>query len=473
MADDTAREPLSVEEVEALAPDDASVRAARRLASPAPWTGCAHDDRAAWGACRGSGAHPYQVAVDTVGPAFRCTCPSRKIPCKHALGLMLRWAAGDPGVEAGSPPADVSGWLAGRSLRPGGIPAAGTAPRPSLPPPAAEPPAADAGTVPVGGPTEPADPEAAAARAERRVARIVAGMAELDRWLEDLVRQGLGHAPEKPYGFWETMAARLVDAQAPGAAARVRRLPVVLGSGEGWPERMLGRLALLKLLAAGWSRFGELPADVQADLRAAAGWPEPSAEVLTDRRRPLEPGRWYVLGRSVTDEERVRARRTWLRELESARLGVLVDFARPGAAFTWDLWPGNVLEATVARFPGSAALRVLVAEQRGDATDGGAPPAWESLAAAAAARAPVVAADPWLERWPLALAGAVPDGRPGAWTLRDAAGAQLALRAEDPVAWRLVAACGGRPATVIGEWEDGAVTPLAAWISGRMTVLAA
>jgi uncharacterized Zn finger protein len=27
------------------------------------------------------------VSVDLSGPAFRCTCPSRKFPCKHGLAL--------------------------------------------------------------------------------------------------------------------------------------------------------------------------------------------------------------------------------------------------------------------------------------------------------------------------------------------------------------------------------------------------
>ena len=32
---------------------------------------------------------PYRTVADLAGPASKCTCPSRKFPCKHALGLML------------------------------------------------------------------------------------------------------------------------------------------------------------------------------------------------------------------------------------------------------------------------------------------------------------------------------------------------------------------------------------------------
>jgi hypothetical protein len=34
---------------------------------------------------------------------------------------------------------------------------------------------------------------------------IVDGMAELDRWLGDLLRHGLGHAQSQPYTYWDAM----------------------------------------------------------------------------------------------------------------------------------------------------------------------------------------------------------------------------------------------------------------------------
>ncbi|MGH3171654.1 MAG: SWIM zinc finger family protein, partial [Trebonia sp.] len=68
-----------------LAPDGSSARAARGLAKAAPWTGTGATDDAVWGLCQGSGANPYQTVVDLTGPAYKCSCPSRKFPCKHGL----------------------------------------------------------------------------------------------------------------------------------------------------------------------------------------------------------------------------------------------------------------------------------------------------------------------------------------------------------------------------------------------------
>ncbi len=84
----------NADSVLALAPDDASRRAAATLARPAPWDGAGAAGDLVWGQCAGSGKNPYQVIVDLTGPAFKCSCPSRKFPCKHALAVLLLWSAG-------------------------------------------------------------------------------------------------------------------------------------------------------------------------------------------------------------------------------------------------------------------------------------------------------------------------------------------------------------------------------------------
>src|SRR3954469_1069575 len=132
------------EDVESLAPDAASITAARKLARPAPWSELGHDERSVWGLCKGSGAKPYQVQVDQQGPAYKCSCPSRKFPCKHALALLLL-LAGEHVPEA-APPAWVGEGIESRVSRPKREPGA-----------------------------PPADPEAAARRAAAREERVAAG----------------------------------------------------------------------------------------------------------------------------------------------------------------------------------------------------------------------------------------------------------------------------------------------------------
>src|SRR5688572_31127336 len=184
------------ERVLALAPDSSSAKAGQGLSSLRKWKSVGRSDLAIWGLCQGSGSKPYQVRLDPGEPAYKCSCPSRKFPCKHALGLFLI-AAGDlSAIKEGSPPDWVQEWLDSRAKR-------------------AETKAKKQEDAP------PADPEAAAKRAAERARKVSAGMEELGRWLGDLARQGLATAPTQPYTFWESRAKRLVDAQASGAARLV------------------------------------------------------------------------------------------------------------------------------------------------------------------------------------------------------------------------------------------------------------
>src|SRR6202000_3262524 len=127
-------------------------------------------------------------------PAYRCSCPSRKFPCKHALALLLSWSRGavpEAGTEGA--PDFARGWQTGRAA-----------------PPARQK------------PKTPRDPEAAARRAQQRADRVSAGLAELETWLRDQVRAGLSTVAASGYRHAEAIAARMVGAPGPGGAGAVR-----------------------------------------------------------------------------------------------------------------------------------------------------------------------------------------------------------------------------------------------------------
>src|SRR3954469_9795992 len=107
-------------QVNSLAPDASSQKAGAKLGVPGPWsdTGYHESERLLWGDCKGSGSKPYQVTVSVADSdtAYACTCPSRKFPCKHALGLLLLWAAGTIG-DADALPQRAEAWSASRRDR--------------------------------------------------------------------------------------------------------------------------------------------------------------------------------------------------------------------------------------------------------------------------------------------------------------------------------------------------------------------
>ncbi|GAA4144453.1 hypothetical protein GCM10022251_03910 [Phytohabitans flavus] len=419
----------------ALAPDASSSRAAQGVSAPARWEVVGLDGDVLWGLCRGSGRLPYQACVDLTEPAYRCSCPSRKFPCKHALGLMLMWATGS--VPDAAAPDWVEEWRASRAARAARTPATPAAPRGS------------------------ADPEAARKRAEQRADRIAAGLDELDRWLTDQVTHGLAGAERSGYGPYEAVAARLVDAQAPGAANAVRRLGRIAGVGQHWPDRLLGELAQLRLLVAAYARVDELPAPLAATVRSRVGIPVPTDEVLAGQR---VRDRWYVLGQVDLADERLATRRTLLHGEESGRFALLLTFAPIGQAFSVEAVPGTIVDADLCWYPGNFPMRALVAERYGTSQPEGPPAGAISVAAALAGWSAAVAAEPWCESVPMLLGGVtLSDDR----HVVDLAGDALPLSAGHDEPWWLLAASGGRPVTLAGEYGPGGFRPLAAWPNGR------
>ncbi|MGW1927320.1 SWIM zinc finger family protein, partial [Streptomyces massasporeus] len=286
----------TAEQVLALAPDEASRRAGSKLGTAGPWSGRGSGGGAVWGLCKGSGRVPYRTVVDTTGPAYLCECPSRKFPCKHALGLLLLQASDGTESEETAAPDWAGRWLAARRARAGSR-ARGT----------------EGGAA-----AGPADPEAARRRAERRAARITSGAEELEQRLADLLRGGLAAAEQRGYGLWEETAARMVDAQAPGLAGRVRELGAIPGSGPGWPVRLLEECALTHLLDRAWLTADRLPAPFATTVRTRVGLPAP-VDGLPVRDH------WLVLAQHDAADARLTTRRIWLHGTASGRTALLLS----------------------------------------------------------------------------------------------------------------------------------------------------
>ncbi|MET9493197.1 SWIM zinc finger family protein [Streptomyces sp. NPDC006552] len=434
----------TTDQVLALAPDAASRKAGSRLGAAGPWSQTGgSDEGAVWGLCKGSGGKPYQTIVDTgggTGPAYKCSCPSRKFPCKHALGLLLLWAAGDAGVPPGQAPEWAQPWLDGRRAR---------AEQKQ------EPAAARGGGA-------PADPEAARRRADRRAQRVSTGTTELEQRLTDLLRGGLAQAEQAGYGLWEETAARMVDAQAPGLAARVRELGAIPASGPGWPARLLEECALIHLLDKGWQHRAALPADLATTVRSRIGLPTPPTS-------PPLRDRWLVLSQYDRADGHLTTRRIWLHGTETDRTALLLSFGAAGRAPSLALPAGLALDATITPHPGARTLRADLTEQCAPPAPTTHRPRGVDIATALAAYGEALRQDPWLESWPVTLTDVIPTRHPDAdsWQLADADGksALPLIPHSSPALWRLIALSGGTPLTAFGECGHQGFRPLAAWTS--------
>ncbi|MDI2126796.1 SWIM zinc finger family protein [Yinghuangia seranimata] len=518
----------TADRVLALAPDAASQKAGTKLAAPGPWTGLGAgliplgdttgDEQGGapgtarggvWGLCTGSGATAYRTVVDPDAPAWSCTCPSRKQPCKHALGLLLLWSAGGVAGDAADTddrgavgaPAWVTSWLTARY---GGEPATA---RPKT-------------ERPAGGGL--ADPEAARRRAAQKAARVAEGVDELGRWLTDQVRQGLAGAERAGYAHWENEARSMVDAQAPRLAERLREAGTRPGSGEGWPSRLLEDYALMWLVLRAHDRLGGpddaadpgldgerldgerldgaerlagLEAPLAASLRARIGWNVDSAELV---KRAAEQGtavrdHWTVLGSRDDEDNPTVRRQIWLLGERTGRTALVLAYGAAGQAPPLALPVGERFEADLVFHDAAAPLRAHLAERHGPPEPADVP-AGCGAEDAALAYADALRREPWLDTWPVVLAdvAAVPDvlgwrivalggdlsqdaadmgglpnfaGDKGFWLPVDRS------RCRDDALWRLAAMSGGAGMTVFGEYGARGFAPVTCWHEGRAVPL--
>jgi len=436
---------VTADGIAALAPDASALAAGRKQAKPNVWKGLGRSEAALWGECQGSAL--YQVRVDLSDLTTRCTCPSHKFPCKHGLGLLFLAVDSPDTLPRSEPPAWVSEWLTKRVA----AQQAREAPKPS-------------------DTQAPKKSEAAlAARADKRMALVTKGLEGLDLWLNDLVRNGLAGLELQPATFWERQAARMVDAQAPGVAARLRRMAEIPNATPDWPARLLSALGRLALLTEAFYRLSELDPTLQDDVRQAVGWTLEADEVQA--RGEAVEDEWLALGQYVVPEDKLRVQRTWLKGLTTGREALVLQFAFGRAPFAQTIPCGVRQAARLVYWPGAYPQRALIDARRGASTAlRDRLPGCDLVEDTLRGTATALANQPWLERFGYALREVVPvrDAARG-WSVVDAAGAALPLIKGEH--WRLLALSGGAPVDLAAEWDGESLRPLGAMADGAYHLL--
>lgn len=446
---------LNADQILALAPDAASAKAGGQLAAPSKWSGLGRADGVLWGACQGSGKEPYRTQIALGEPAFKCSCPSRKFPCKHGLALYLLLAAQPALFTEQTVPQWVGDWLQARQQRHDkkSETAAATS--------------ASASTPELAAALASTQAAQARKREQQRAAKVARGLAELQTWLHDLAREGLATLRKRGPAYWDGIAARMVDAQAGALAGRLRRaggLCFQTGAPD-WEWRLGQELAAIYLLARAGQRLDQLPPGLREDTRALLGWSVNQEQVLAE---PGVTARWLVLAQHSADDERVRVRTTWLRAEDSARWAQVLHFAVGNQGFDVPLSVGSAFDGELCFYPGAWPLRALIKQQDGLAPIAALPSSGAATLAQALDRhADALAANPFLRRFPLLLDRVRPDTG-GRALLHGADGRQLTLHEDFRHHWQLLAISGGHPVTLVGEWDGGALLPLSVWDGRRL-----
>ncbi|MDJ0795640.1 MAG: SWIM zinc finger family protein [Calothrix sp. MO_167.B12] len=422
------------EQILALAPDSSSIKNGKSLAVRHKWLSLSYNEQAIWGECKGSGKNPYRTQIDLTEPAFKCSCPSRKFPCKHGLGLFLIFANAKDNFNPSSPPDWVSQWLETRKQKQINQQKAPT--------------------------KKTVDPKGKLKRAEQRYNKVKAGMEDLELWLRDLLRQGLAVARTQPYSFWDTAAARLVDAQAGGVARLIRDMGSIPHTGTGWEGRLLHRLGNVYLLLEGFKRLESLPPALQADIRHQIGWTQTQEELFTKVGIEDE---WLILGQRVEEEDALKSQRIWLWGKATGKAALILNFVYGKQILDTSLVPGTCIQAELVFFDSAYPLRAIVKTRYDQPQQIQQIQGYSGIKTMMSIYAQALSCNPWLEKFPVLLNGIIPLQQQGKWLIRDDANHQLAVMPSFGQGWELLAVSGGHTIDLFGEWNGEYLLPLSLW----------
>jgi hypothetical protein len=425
---------LSEEQILTLAPDESSKKSGKDLANPAKWVSKAVSSRALWGECQGSGSKPYQTQVDLTNLAFKCSCPSRKFPCKHGLGLLLL-SARQPGLfQQTEEPAWVSDWLNKRVEK-------------------EEKKAEKKETA------APVDEAAQAKRQQARQQKVADGITELMRWIKDQVRTGIHIAPSKATGWWENMARRMVDAQGPGLAGMIRTLGNTNFFREGWQSEYIDQLLRIYLVIEGYQRLHQLDPALRDDINGQIGFTV-SQEELKETTGTMDT--WLVLGKQVTEDQGITVERYWLFGTTTRKYALILQFLVRGQGAQLSLTPGLFIRAELVFFPSAAPLRALIKRQvqADGVAEGEGFANWEELTAASAATTSCL---PFTTERPFIVQGLTPIRYGQQWWLQDHRQTIMPVKENFRSIWKVLALSGGQPLNMALIGREKIFEPIGVW----------
>jgi hypothetical protein len=424
---------FSKQEVEQLAPDPASLKAGKELAFLPKWVMLAFSDRALWGEVQGSGKNPYQTQIDGNSTAFKCSCPSRKFPCKHGLGLLFLFAENPSDFkETADEPAWVKEWIDKRQEKAEkGDPSVSEVKNDDLDDKKAQ-----------------LSAKNKAKTQNDRLANAQSGAAELELWLKDLLRNGFLSIPEKGASYFEKTAARMVDAKAGGLANFVRGFNKInYYNGTTWQSDVLEQAAKTFLTLEGFKNFDKLDPSVSDDLKSLIGWSAKQKELLEDETAENLTDNWLTLARITEREDDLTIQRHYLLGLQSHRFAYILDFAYKNLALPTLLMPATATKATLVFQPSNALLRRAFIKNQG-ANTAKIVSDFTPLANWTEAQHVIVQhlqKFPWADDIPQVVADLTLASDGAAWFLRDTEGSLLKvnLQFSEEKIWQLLAVSGG------------------------------
>lgn len=321
------------EQVQDLAPDAASVKAAQKVYGKVNWE-VFKSDRAAWSSIKGSGSKPYLVRIDLEDTAFKCSCPSRKFPCKHGLSLAFYLARNSmDSIDVATEPIWVEEWIDKRRNK---------------------------ATKAAAKPKKIVSPEKIKEKSTNKWKDAVVNIQHLELWLQDFVSNGLIDLSAKSNVYFDNLIRRMVDFKMPGINTFLRAIKNINFAEKGWEQKVLRQIHLLHLLVTSVKNHEQLAPDYKKELELLLGWNVKKDDLLLNPQTEIVDDVWMTLNVIRKEEDGLTSRKTYLYGVTTNRFVYILDFSFRGAGFSETYVKGQQLQAKLALYPGVHKNRAIL-----------------------------------------------------------------------------------------------------------------
>ena len=438
----------STQQILTFAPDAGTAKRGQDLATQRKWRNLQGNERAVWGECKSSGASYYLTAVDMNGPAFKCNCPSRKFPCKHAVGLMLLVSNNNDGFQVTTDyPSWVAEWLEKRDDK--------------------NPEKDDDSKSVNDKEVEQKRTEQKNKNRDKRLAQMEVGLNDLEVWLTDTIRQGLASTEQQSYDFWKDISARMVDAKLSGIGKRIQSMQLLQGGNITWVDKMLAQMTDLYLVVKGFRNLEKLPPPLQVELLSIAGINTKKDEVLALEGVKDE---WVVMGQIEGVEENLSFRRVWLQGQKTKKFALILDFVFGDIGFPNHYPTGSTLKGELCFYPSAFPLRAILKMPIEISNEPKSAHGFSDFKSFTEAYSTALFSNPWLLDFPAYFEKVTPVIKKNDLFIIDENNQQLKVIHRNQIGWKLLAISGGYPIRIFGEWTGDIFIPLSAEAEGRLIV---
>ncbi len=328
------------EQVDNLAPDAPSIKAGGKVFAKGIGNVCC-SSRAIWVEIQGSGKKPYFTQLDREDIAFKCSCPSRKFPCKHGLALGYHLSSfGEDSVTDMDEPIWVSEWIDKRRTK---------------------------STATVSKVVSKKSIEKKEKNKQNRWVDASSDIEYIERWLQDSIKKGLLDFPNKRPSDWDKITKAMVDKKLTGINIYIRQLSIIDYS-SFWEDEVLRILRKLHLLVKTIRSHESLDSEFKSQLAQSLGWYQTKQELLDDDTTEVIDDIWIVLKVDYQEDDNLKSRKVYLYGCSSNRWAYILDFSFAGRGFGDVYIQENYIQAKLAFYGGIIKQRAVL-KVRGQNSD--------------------------------------------------------------------------------------------------------